>query len=57
MRSASKLLTPVTLELGGKSPAFVTENCPTKDAKKRILHRKIANSGQIYIAPDDDLNK
>ncbi|PKF31669.1 coniferyl aldehyde dehydrogenase [Acinetobacter proteolyticus] len=52
MRSASENLTPVTLELGGKSPALVTENYPISDAAKRILHGKTANSGQICIAPD-----
>ena len=52
MRSASEHLTPVTLELGGKSPALVTRNYPIADAAKRILHGKATNSGQICVAPD-----
>lgn len=52
MRSASENLTPVTLELGGKSPALVTRNYPIADAAKRILHGKATNCGQICVAPD-----
>lgn len=52
MRSASENLTPVTLELGGKSPALVTRHYPIADAAKRILHGKATNSGQICVAPD-----
>lgn len=52
MRSASENLTPITLELGGKSPALVTRNYPIVDAAKRILHGKATNSGQICVAPD-----
>lgn len=52
MRSAAENLTPVTLELGGKSPALVTRHYPIADAAKRILHGKATNSGQICVAPD-----
>jgi coniferyl-aldehyde dehydrogenase len=52
MRSAAENLTSVTLELGGKSPALVTNNYPIDDAAKRIIHGKAANSGQICVAPD-----
>lgn len=52
MRSASEHLTPVTLELGGKSPALVTRNYPIADAAKRIMHGKSTNAGQICVSPD-----
>ena len=52
MRSAAENLTPVTLELGGKSPALVTRNYPIADAAKRIMHGKSTNAGQICVAPD-----
>lgn len=52
MRAAAENLTPVTLELGGKSPAIVSRNYPLADAAKRITHGKATNSGQICVAPD-----
>lgn len=52
MRTAADHLTPVTLELGGKSPALVTRNYPVADAAKRITHGKSANAGQICVSPD-----
>ncbi|PRD21924.1 UNVERIFIED_CONTAM: calB [Trichonephila clavipes] len=52
MRAAAENLTPVTLELGGKSPALVSRNYPLGDAAKRILHGKATNCGQICVAPD-----
>ncbi|HYP69413.1 MAG TPA: coniferyl aldehyde dehydrogenase, partial [Variovorax sp.] len=52
MRTASENLTPVTLELGGKSPALVTRNYPVADAARRITHGKSTNSGQICVSPD-----
>lgn len=52
MRSAAENLTPVTLELGGKSPAVVSRNYPIEDAAMRILHGKSTNSGQICVSPD-----
>lgn len=52
MANASANLTPVTLELGGKSPAIVTDNYPLEDAAKRIAHGKAVNSGQVCVSPD-----
>jgi len=52
MRQAAENLTPVTLELGGKSPALVTRNYPLADAARRITHGKSTNAGQICVAPD-----
>lgn len=52
MAAAAKNLTPVTLELGGKSPAVVAPDYPIKDAAMRITHGKAAMSGQICVAPD-----
>jgi len=52
MRTAAESLTPVTLELGGKSPALVTRNYPIADAAKRITHGKSTNAGQICVSPD-----
>ncbi len=52
MRTAAQNLTPVTLELGGKSPAIVSRSSSLDDAAKRIVHGKALNSGQICVAPD-----
>ncbi len=52
LEHASKHLTPVTLELGGKSPAIVTESANIKLAAKRILFSKLLNAGQTCIATD-----
>lgn len=52
MEAASKNLTPVTLELGGKSPVFVDENFDLRLAAKRIAWGKFLNNGQTCIAPD-----
>ncbi|NAR16781.1 aldehyde dehydrogenase family protein [Acinetobacter haemolyticus] len=52
MRAAAENLTPVTLELGGKSPALVSRHYPLADAAMRILHGKATNCGQICVAPD-----
>lgn len=52
MRTAAANLTPVTLELGGKSPAVVTRHYPIADAAKRIAHGKTTNAGQICVSPD-----
>ena len=52
MRTAAQNLTPVTLELGGKSPAVVTRHNPVRDAAMRVTHGKSVNCGQICIAPD-----
>jgi acyl-CoA reductase-like NAD-dependent aldehyde dehydrogenase len=52
MRAAAEHLTPVTLELGGKSPAIVGPHYPIATAAERILHGKCINAGQTCIAPD-----
>lgn len=52
MANASANLTPVTLELGGKSPAVVFDDYDIEKAAERIAHGKGLNSGQICIAPD-----
>ncbi|MBE6992579.1 MAG: aldehyde dehydrogenase [Ruminococcaceae bacterium] len=52
MEAASKHLTPVTLELGGKSPAIVDETANIPLAAKRIAFGKVINSGQTCVAPD-----
>jgi coniferyl-aldehyde dehydrogenase len=52
METASKSLTPVTLELGGKSPAVVSRSGSIEDAAAKIAHGKSFNCGQICIAPD-----
>ncbi len=51
-QAAAKNLTPVTLELGGKSPAIFTENCNIKIGVKRMIWAKFFNAGQTCIAPD-----
>ncbi len=50
--SAAKNLTPVTLELGGKSPCIVDETANIKVAAKRIVWGKFLNLGQTCVAPD-----
>ena len=50
--AAAKHLTPVTLELGGKSPAFITKDCNLKASVKRLVWGKFLNAGQTCIAPD-----
>ncbi len=52
MEAASKNLTPVTLELGGKSPAVVIEGANLEVTAKRIIWGKSLNAGQTCIAPD-----
>lgn len=52
MANAAKNLTPVTLELGGKSPVIVFDDYDIERAAQRISHGKGFNSGQICIAPD-----
>lgn len=52
MRAAADNLTPVTLELGGKSPAIVGPQADLQDAALRIAHGKAFNAGQICVAPD-----
>ena len=52
MESASKYLTPVVLELGGKSPCIIDKTADIRRAAKRIAWGKTLNSGQTCIAPD-----
>lgn len=52
MRAASENLTPVTLELGGKSPVIITRHFPLKQALEIIMHCKLLNAGQTCVAPD-----
>ena len=51
-QAASKFLTPVTLELGGKSPVYVDKTATLGVAANRILGTKLLNTGQVCIAPD-----
>jgi hypothetical protein len=52
MAAASKFLTPVTLELGGKSPVIVTAKADIALAAKRIAWGKFFNAGQTCMCPD-----
>lgn len=52
MEAAAKHLTPVTLELGGKSPCIVHRDADVQVAAKRIVWGKFLNSGQTCVAPD-----
>ena len=51
-KAAAENLTPVTLELGGKSPTIVLADCNIKVTAKRIVWAKFLNAGQTCIAPD-----
>jgi aldehyde dehydrogenase (NAD+) len=51
-KAAAINLTPCTLELGGKNPCIVDENCNLEIAAKRIVWGKFVNAGQTCIAPD-----
>jgi len=52
MQSAAKFLTPVTLELGGKSPCIIDKSADLDLAAKRSMWGKCINSGQTCVAPD-----
>lgn len=52
MEAAARHLTPVTLELGGKSPVIVDETANLKLAARRIAFGKVLNAGQTCVAPD-----
>ncbi|MDN3203787.1 aldehyde dehydrogenase family protein [Algoriphagus sediminis] len=52
MKAASKNLTSVTLELGGKSPAFIQNGADLTDAADKIIVGKFLNCGQTCVAPD-----
>lgn len=50
--AAAKFVTPLTLELGGKSPVIVDPICDIELAAKRVLFGKIQNAGQLCVSPD-----
>ncbi|MFC4610045.1 aldehyde dehydrogenase family protein [Streptomyces maoxianensis] len=52
MRAAAEHLTPVTLELGGKSPAFVDQGTDLQTVASRLVATKFLNAGQTCVAPD-----
>ena len=52
MRAAAEHLTPLTLELGGKSPVIIDPSANLKDAAASIIYGKLLNSGQTCVAPD-----
>ena len=52
MRAASEVLTPVTLELGGKSPVIVARDADLEETTQRILAGKALNGGQVCLSPD-----
>ena len=52
MQSAAENLTPVTLELGGKSPTIICDDFDVDEAASRILYAKFVNAGQTCLAPD-----
>ncbi|MCG2572293.1 coniferyl aldehyde dehydrogenase [Acinetobacter sp. ME22] len=52
MRAASEHLTPVTLELGGKSPSILGKDAPFEESVRRIAFGKAINAGQTCVAPD-----
>lgn len=52
MRAASENLTPVTLELGGKSPVIIHREFPVATAAERLAHFKLISGGQVCVAPD-----
>lgn len=52
MSRASNNLIPITLELGGKSPVFITKGCDLKLAARRLVFGKYLNVGQTCVAPD-----
>ncbi|PTY39053.1 coniferyl-aldehyde dehydrogenase [Saccharospirillum sp. MSK14-1] len=52
MTAAAANLTPVTLELGGKSPVWVDPSIPVDEAARRMVFTKCTNAGQTCVAPD-----
>ena len=52
MQSAAENLTPVTLELGGKSPTIICDDFDVEEAASRIMYAKLVNAGQTCLAPD-----
>ncbi|KAH9996726.1 NAD-aldehyde dehydrogenase [Russula compacta] len=52
LTAAAKTLSPVTTELGGKSPVVIDPNCDLKLTARRLIWGKVVNSGQTCVAPD-----
>lgn len=52
MAAAAKHLTPVTLELGGKNPCYVDDDCDPQTVANRVAFFRYFNSGQTCVAPD-----
>uniref|UniRef100_A0A8C9EGG9 Aldehyde dehydrogenase n=1 Tax=Pavo cristatus TaxID=9049 RepID=A0A8C9EGG9_PAVCR len=52
MTAAAKHLTPVTLELGGKNPCYVSDTCNVQNVARRVAWGRFFNAGQTCIAPD-----
>ncbi|NWQ68300.1 AL3B1 dehydrogenase, partial [Neopipo cinnamomea] len=52
MTAAAKHLTPVTLELGGKNPCYVSDTCDVPSVARRVVWGRFFNAGQTCIAPD-----
>ncbi|XP_069713357.1 aldehyde dehydrogenase family 3 member B1-like isoform X3 [Phaenicophaeus curvirostris] len=52
MGAAAKHLTPVTLELGGKNPCYVSDTCDVRNAARRVAWGRFFNAGQTCVAPD-----
>ncbi|WP_421847475.1 aldehyde dehydrogenase family protein [Marinomonas sp.] len=52
MRNAAEHLTPITLELGGKSPLLVAPSADLRDTAKKLVFGKMLNAGQTCVAPD-----
>ncbi|NXF41967.1 AL3B1 dehydrogenase, partial [Nyctibius bracteatus] len=52
MTAAAKHLTPVTLELGGKNPCYVSDCCDVQNVARRVAWGRFFNAGQTCIAPD-----
>ncbi|XP_064600056.1 aldehyde dehydrogenase, dimeric NADP-preferring-like isoform X2 [Liolophura sinensis] len=52
MKAAAENLTPVTLELGGKSPVYIDRGCDLSVVGRRLMWGKVCNAGQTCVAPD-----
>lgn len=52
MTAAAKHLTPVTLELGGKNPCYVSDTCDVQNVARRVVWGRFFNAGQTCIAPE-----
>ncbi|XP_043827189.1 aldehyde dehydrogenase family 3 member B1 isoform X1 [Dromiciops gliroides] len=52
MAAASQYLTPITLELGGKNPCYVDDNCDPQNVANRVAWFRFFNAGQTCVAPD-----